>query len=157
MNMSFSANGRAEHGGDAGSRAAVHPRKVSRLWILLLSMLPGLGHMAMGFMKRGLFFMSAFFGVIYVMSLGFPFLSFVLVVLFFASLCDAQGRRRRINNGEYVRDDIDDILRLATTCKTPILIVLSVMVLHRLTNHSGAGFIVIILVCLAIWHFIKRR
>ena len=137
-------------------------RYVSALWIFMLSCLPGLNYMAMGLMKRGLFFMSTCFGLIYLMSV-FHALTFPLVILFFASLCDAQNKRRRINNGEYVSDDIDDIIRFAIKYKTPLLVVLVFLILGSFFGPSGilwrgsGHLLVLMIVCLIGWYFINNR
>jgi len=110
--------------------------------------------MAMGLMKRGLFFMSAFFGIIYLMS-TLHFLVFPLTILFFASLCDSQSKRRRINSGEHVPDNIDDIMRFAMKYKTPLLIALAFLMVIRILNIGG--FLLAILLCLLGWYFITNR
>jgi len=149
-------------------KAAAKPsRYVSGLWIFILSFLPGLNYMAMGLMKRGLFFMSAFFGLIYLMS-GFHFLAFAFVILFFASMCDAQSKRRRINNGEYVGDDVDDIIRFVVKYKTPILVILTFFALSTSLGFGSGGFwhghwqrsgnfLALLILCFFGWHFIKNR
>ena len=126
-------------------------RYISGLWIFMLSCLPGLNYMAMGLMKRGLFFMSAFFGIIFLMG-TLHFLAFPLTILFFASLCDSQSKRRRINSGEHVPDDIDDIMRFATKHKTLLLVVFAFLVLVRISN-----IVFIIVLCLLGWYFIRGR
>ena len=142
-------------------------RYISGLWILMLSFLPGLNYMALGLIKRGIFFMSAFFGIIYLMS-GFHVLVFPLIVLFFASLCDSQSKRRRINNGDYVSDDIYDIISFLSKYRTPLLGVLIFMILssfvgfggaswHRHSHMQGFNFLALIVVCVIGWYFIKNR
>ena len=143
-------------------------RYISGLWILMLSCLPGLNYMAMGLIKRGLFFMSAFFGIIYLM-IGYYPMVFLLIILFFASLCDAQNKRRRINNGEFVSDDIYDIIRFFREYKTLILGALAFIMLTSFLG-SGGGFwhghrhgpsffplFPLIVVCFIGWYFIKIK
>jgi len=139
------------HGTD---RRAGRPRRyISGFWIFLLSCLPGLNFMAMGLMKRGLFFMSAFFGIIFLMG-TFNFLAFLLVILIFASLCDAQSKRRRINNGEYVPDDIDDIVRFTTKYKTALFITFAFLMLIKIFHVFSPIFVIIL--CLLGWYLIKN-
>jgi len=154
---------KAEHGARTDMRREKPRRYISGLWIFLLSCLPGLNFMALGLMKRGLFFMSAFFGLISLIGFFRYMAVFPLVILIFASLCDAQNKRRRINNGEYVNDDIDDILRFVAKYKVPLLAVFAFMTVHSLFSSSfGMGGhmripLVPILVCIAGWYFIKNR
>ena len=167
MNMGPGVNSEHAHSRRAEPADAPKPRRyISGLWIFLLSGLPGLNFMAMGLMKRGLFFMSAFFGLVYLM-IGFrvTVFPFVIAMLFFASLCDAQSKRRRINSGEYVSDDIDDVIRFAVKYKTPLLAAVSFLALHSFFStvggvwrgHHGGGFFTLALVCLVAWLFIRNR
>ena len=150
------------HAGRGAERTGPRTRRyVSGLWIFLLSGLPGLNYMAMGLMKRGLFFMSAFFGLVYLINVFHALAAFPIVILFFASICDAQSKRRRINSGEYVSDDVDDILRFAVRYKSIILVVLGVLAVSSLVSFGSRIFwhnpIILILVCLVGWYFIKCR
>lgn len=43
-------------------------RKKSKFWTFILSMMPGAGHMYMGFMKQGVSFMLLFFGITFLGS-----------------------------------------------------------------------------------------
>ena len=75
--------------------------------------LPGLNYMYMGFIKRGLVAMSAFFGTIYIASqigggLAVLFV-FSIPVLWMACVFDGFRIRARINAGEVVTDNIDDV------------------------------------------------
>ena len=75
--------------------------------------LPGLNYMYLGLIKRGLVAMSAFFGLIYLASMfngGFTALFiFSIPVLWLACVFDGFKLRMRINAGEIVSDNIDDI------------------------------------------------
>jgi len=134
-------------------------RYISGLWIFLLSCLPGLNFMAMGLMKRGLFFMSAFFGLVYLINVFHGLAVFPIVVLFFASICDAQSKRRRINNGEYVNDDIDDIIRFTVKYKTLLIVIAGFFALSSVFSRASGIFnlLPLVVVCLAGWYFIKHR
>ena len=133
-------------------RPGPRPRRhIGGLWIFMLSCLPGLNYMAMGLIKRGLFFMSAFFGIIFLMSTMHS-LVFPLTILFFASMFDSQSKRRRINNGEYVPDDIDDIIRFVKKYKTLLIAAATFLILVKMFH-----LVVVVLLCILIWYFIKNR
>ena len=81
--------------------------------------LPGLNYMYMGFIKRGLVAMSAFFGTIYFVTqfsgfgnLILPFV-FAIPVLWLTCTFDGFRMRARINAGEVITDNIDDITAFA--------------------------------------------
>lgn len=62
----------------------------TRLWALLLSVVPGAGHMYLGWQERGLAFMSSFFGALFVLDwLGLSLFAFALPVIWFYSFFDA--------------------------------------------------------------------
>ena len=66
------------------------PRK-SKFATVVLSALPGLGHMYLGWQQRGLFFMLAFFLAIFLTSMtgGMLLVGFLIPVIWFYSLFDA--------------------------------------------------------------------
>lgn len=66
----------------------------------ILSFLPGAGHMYLGLNKRGLQFMAAFFGTIFLIDLLHIelLLAFVLVIVWFYSMFDALQMTSRINH-----------------------------------------------------------
>ena len=66
------------------------PRKQNKTLTVFFSLLPGAGHMFMGFMKRGVSLMSLFFLTIFLSSwLGIGPLLYVLPVLWFYSFFDS--------------------------------------------------------------------
>lgn len=75
--------------------------------------LPGLNYMYMGFIKRGFVAMSAFFGAIYLTAMlggGLSVLfAFSIPVLWITCTFDGFRMRARINAGEVIPDNIDDI------------------------------------------------
>ena len=87
--------------------------------------LPGLNYMYMGFIKRGLVAMSAFFGSIYLVTLLGGSLSLIFVfaipVLWFACAFDGFRLRARINAGEVVTDNIDDITSFVHRNRTALI------------------------------------
>lgn len=65
-------------------------RKQNKALTVLFSLVPGAGHMFMGFMKRGVSLMSLFFLIIFLSSwLGIGPLLYVLPVLWFYSFFDS--------------------------------------------------------------------
>jgi flagellar biosynthesis protein FlhB len=64
-------------------------RRKSKFFTFIFSLLPGAGHMFMGFMKTGVSFMSAFFLIIFVASwLNIGPLLYILPVLWFFAFFD---------------------------------------------------------------------
>ncbi len=64
--------------------------KKSKLATIILSALPGAGHMYLGWRQRGLLFMLAFFLTIFLMDwIGLSLFAFLLPVIWFYSLFDA--------------------------------------------------------------------
>lgn len=64
--------------------------KKSKLATIILSALPGVGHMYLGWMQRGLLFMLAFFLTIFLMDwVGLSLFTYLLPVIWFYSLFDA--------------------------------------------------------------------
>jgi len=69
-------------------------KKKSKFLTFCFSMLPGAGHMYMGFMKMGLSFMAAFFFLIFLSSwLSIGPLLFVLPLIWFYSFFDCMNKR----------------------------------------------------------------
>ena len=95
----------------------IHARRYVSWGVLFLFSviipLPGLNYMYMGLIKRGLVAMSVFFGTIYMASQfngGISMLfGFAIPIILLASIFDGFQIRSRINAGEIVTDDINDI------------------------------------------------
>ena len=69
-------------------------KKKDKVLTVLFSLLPGAGHMYMGFMKMGVSYMSAFFIVIFLSSwLDIGPLLFLIPVLWFYSFFDSINKR----------------------------------------------------------------
>lgn len=93
-------------------------------WMLLFIFtacipLPGLNYMYLGLIKRGLVTMGAFFGMIYLGitfsdgsfgHLGLIFF-FAIPAIWLASAFDGFRLRARINAGEVISDDLEDIIK----------------------------------------------
>ena len=121
--------GRSSGGGSSGdttrSYRSTHGHMTKRYvsWGLLFLFsviipIPGLNYMYMGLIKRGLVAMSAFFGAIYLLiqfmssstwAIGILFV-FAIPVLWLATTFDGFRTRMRINSGEVISDNIDDII-----------------------------------------------
>ena len=68
--------------------------KKGKILTFIFSLLPGAGHMYMGFMKMGISFMSAFFFIIFISSwLDIGPLLFVLPLIWFYSFFDCINKR----------------------------------------------------------------
>ncbi len=101
---------KGEFSGDSGMHREI-PVKVqtgrrSRFWSFILSLIPGVGYMYLGLMKRGLQTMVAFFGSIFITSfIGFQeLMSLVVPVVVFYSIFDTQQLAKKINEGIPVED-----------------------------------------------------
>jgi len=89
--------------------------------------IPGLNYMYMGLIKRGLAAMSAFFLIIYLgaaVSNGFPGMLFVfsIPVLILSTIFDSFRILRRMEAGEVVTDNIDDVMGFFRRNKTVIVV-----------------------------------
>ena len=79
--------------------------------LFLFSGLPGLNYMYLGLMKRGLFFMTLFFSMIFVANeLGARLLMFAVFILMCFSLFDGFRVRRLLTDGYVVSDAADDVI-----------------------------------------------
>ena len=93
-----------------------HARRPSRFWIFVLSFLPGLGHIYLGLIRRGLFYIAAlallsFLSVAVIPSFG-PLgilTGFAMAALYAVSFFEAFGIRRDIIMGKEVKDTIPNI------------------------------------------------
>ena len=90
----------------AGTAQKVQTGRKSRFWSFILSLIPGVGYMYLGLMKRGVQTMVAFFGSIFVTSfIGFEeLMSLVVPVVIFYSIFDTQQLVKKINEGIPVED-----------------------------------------------------
>lgn len=94
----------AADGGEEASPRRVSPK--SPFLAFVLSLVPGVGHMYLELMRRGLSFIVVFFGAVtisVVLQAG-EMMAFLGPVIYFYSIFDALQYRRRINAGEPVAD-----------------------------------------------------
>lgn len=111
----------------AGGRTA-EPRPKRRVpsafFHLMFSFHPGVGHMFLGLMKKGLFQMCLFYLCIYLTSMMPHVFAFVLPVVWIYSFFDQISTRRRVANGENVKDDISGITNFLSTNRRLVVIAL---------------------------------
>ncbi len=70
--------------------SAVMPERPAAFWLVLCSLIPGAGHMYLGWQRRGLELMSMFFAAVYLTySLNLNLFLFTLPVIWFYSFFDA--------------------------------------------------------------------
>ncbi|MCL2170743.1 MAG: hypothetical protein FWB71_01210 [Defluviitaleaceae bacterium] len=142
-------------------------RRPSRLILFLLMWLPGLGHMYMGLMRRGLFFFSMLPLLIYLTVLAagtLPllnvFLGFGIAGLYIISFFEALKLRRDMVAGIETPDalpDLGGIIRNKTIMGIVVLIV-GISVLHALiTAVPVIAPLAIILIICAIWGRKKKK
>jgi len=99
---------------------------------------PGVNYMYLGLIKRGLLAMAAFFGVVYLMvsqiiqfgggafPLVFVFI-FAIPILWLTCAFDGFRIRARLNAGEVVTDNIDDIVAFLKRNKSVIIIIVLIL------------------------------
>lgn len=105
-------------------------RENKRIITLALSIIPGAGHMYLGYQKRGLIFMGAFFFTVFFMGLlNLSFLVFVLPLIWFYSFFDAYHTL----NGKEIEDlDISSVLpKINQKYIGGALIVLGILVMFQ--------------------------
>lgn len=105
-------------------------RENKRIITLALSIIPGAGHMYLGYQKRGLIFMGAFFFTVFFMGLlNLSFLVFVLPLIWFYSFFDAYHTL----NGKEIEDlDISNVLpKINQKYIGGALIVLGILVMFQ--------------------------
>ena len=147
------------------SRLPYPGKRPSRLVLFLLMGVPGLGHMYMGLIRRGLFFFSALPLLIYFTVSAarvFPFLTvftgFSIAALYAVSFFESLAIRRDIVEGKEVMDTIPNVRALAKNklLMAIIIIIVAISVLHTILSAIPHVVLVIAAVA-AIAHFIGRR
>ena len=88
---------------------------------------PGINYMYEGLIKRGLFFLSAFCLTFYLLaSLNSPVFLIPMMVMWVTCAFDAFRIRTKINAGEYVSDNVDDVLGFIRKHKAVIVPILAI-------------------------------
>lgn len=110
-----------------GHAPVVPPRRPSRFWLFALSVLPGLSHMYLGLIKRGLFYISTFALIAFLtVTLGGPFTIITglgITALYAVAFFEAFAIRRDIVMGKEVSDSVPVIGKNKT-----VLVVIAVVV-----------------------------
>lgn len=142
-----------------GTKPTKRNMRVNLLQVLIWGFLPGLSHMSMGLMKRGLFFCATFFLAIYASSEFIPMIALAIPIIFFYSFFDALSLRRLINSGEVVIDAFPSLPDLRTQIVDhPILsTILIFLILARLIHLNIGPIIVVLLIVFAIFSIKKRN
>jgi len=117
-------------------------RRPSRFWLLMLSPLPGLGHMYLGLIRRGLFYMASLALLIFLTTVLAPsalviFTGFAMAALFGVAFFEAFAIRRSMVMGKEVADTIPNIAFIAKN-KTILAIALAVLAVIIGINILGA-------------------
>ena len=101
---------------DAPPDEMIPHRRPSRFWLFVLSFLPGLSHIYMGLIRRGLFYISALAFVIFFTSVVVPRFSslgiitgFSIIAIFAVSFFEAFSIRRDIIMGKEVKDTLPNL------------------------------------------------
>jgi len=123
--------------------------------------------MYMGLIKRGLAIMSAFFLIIFLITVvSMPltlFLSLSLGVIYLASFFDGFSVRRRINSGEIIKDDVGEAFGFILknrTARTIFLVVIAVIVLVNILGFAInviSALLPILLIGFVIYLFVRKR
>jgi len=128
-------------------------KEKSKLLTFGFSLLPGAGHMYMGFMKMGLSLMAAFFFLIFLSSwLSIGPLLFVLPLIWFYSFFDCMNKRYSTEEEFLLLEDnylfsLDElakidkgIFRKHSLVSGVLLVILGIYLIWINTMHSLSGF-----------------
>ena len=133
-------------------KAPDKPHRVNIVLLFFMSCLPGANYMYMGLMKYGLFMMSLFFGSIYLINaFGHYYFSVALPILIFYSFFDGLSKRRAINAGVPVADELPDILGNLYKHRSTVLVLGILLFILSLANHGGN---ILLLIALALAFFL---
>lgn len=143
-------------------------RAISSFFTFVFSLFPGCGYMYLGFMKRGLMIMALFFASIYLSCFSSAF-GMVTFLIYAFNFFDTFHYKRRLLNGEYINDDIEDIKSFALNNKgiigISVILVVAIEFLSRISysffgfRHYG-GFtngLVILLVIVGVIFIFKKK
>ena len=96
--------------------------------ILILSFIPGCGHMYMGLMKRGGFILFSFFACSYLAaSIFFRVFSVGFINIWLFGFFDAYNCKKKIDSGKEVLDNVDDIKRFLMKYRKIIMAVFGIV------------------------------
>lgn len=140
-------------------------KRPSRFVLFLLMWVPGLGHMYMGLIKRGLFYFSALPLLIYftvAIARVFPvftiFTGFSIAALYAVSFFEGLAIRRDIIEGKAVADVIPNLRALAQNKLVRCILIakLAIAVLHTVVSAIPMPLIVIAVILAAVFFLSKR-
>ncbi|GKX31836.1 hypothetical protein SH1V18_43160 [Vallitalea longa] len=77
-------------------------REYNKFWAFVLSLIPGVGHMYLGLMKKGLYFLLLIISCMFLADVSYqtPIVALLGIVIWFYSFFDAYHIRKRIDNNE---------------------------------------------------------
>ena len=123
------------------------PHRINPVFLCIAACVPGGGHMYMGLMKKGLLLMTMFFGTIYVMESmrGYGGLGLIIPIIWLYSAFDAIAKRRLINAGIPVLDEMPDILSFVSANKALVAIAAIVLIgiPEASRQHAPIGLLII--------------
>ena len=133
--------------------------------VITSCILPGVGYMYLGLLKRGLFCLSSFFLLAYLSGFfNAPIFGMAIVVLWFGCFFDGLRKRRLLLEGETVEDGVGDIVEILKKHKVIVGIALLFGVFsgisHRMlplaVGHIGIGSLMpLFLIGAGVYVFIK--
>ena len=157
---------------ERGRGGYYRPKLPSKLLYIFLGLLPGLGYMYLGLIKRGLFVMSSFFLTIFLLTqFNSIIFVFLIPIILFASFFDGLKLLRMMREGEVVEDSVSDITGFINTHKTVLLVGAAAVIFFGFFNnilrysiYLGHGFLrsivaaapAIILIGIGIYFFFIR-
>ncbi|MCL2352396.1 MAG: hypothetical protein FWC55_07690 [Firmicutes bacterium] len=103
-------------------------RRISKFLLFVCSLiLPGVGYMYLGLMKRGLFTLTSFFVLVSVIAvLHMPILGVLICILWITAFFDGFHIRRKLVDGVRVEDGIEDIAAFVRRNKAVVIVMAAV-------------------------------
>ena len=151
---------RLEHHHAPTHHGAYPTRRPSRFWLFVLSPLPGLSHMYLGLIRRGLFYMASLALLIFLTTAIAPSIiviltSFAKFALFAVAFFESFSIRRDIIMGKDVSDSIPNIgaLRKNKALFAAVIIVAAVIIGLRVLAFLG-GLVWLIAIIAVILYFV---
>lgn len=109
--------------------------KFDKILILILSFIPGCGHMYIGLMKRGMFILISFFACAYLeTSIFYRVFRFGFVIIWIFNVFDVYNCRKKIGIGKIVSDNVDDIKRVLMKHRKIIITVFGIISAVEITR-----------------------
>ena len=126
---------------------AAPPRRPSRFWLFMLSLLPGTGHMYLGLIRRGLFYMTSLALLIFLTTVIAPsalviLTSFAKAALFAVAFFESFAIRRDIVMGKEVADTVPTFSAHGRNKSLLVLVLVVVAILVSVNILSSLNWIV---------------